>query len=108
MKWNLSLNKFTKNGLDQQIQQSIRKVRSELDSNITEHDLRAKFEEIENKLFDALLSIPNDQISQIRVAGFDATTQNTTDYKSVASEISQATNKLLQNYGDVATKASID
>lgn len=107
-KLEIAINKFTKNGLDQQIQQSIRKVRSELDSNITEHDLRAKFEEIENKLFDALLLIPNDQISQIRVAGFDATTQNTTDYKSVASEISQATNKLLQNYGDVATKASID
>ena len=107
-KLEIAINKFTKNGLDQQIQQSIRKVRSELDSNITERDLRAKFEEIENKLFDALLLIPNDQISQIRVAGFDTTTQNTTDYKSVASEISQATNKLLQNYGDVATKASID
>ena len=107
-KLEIVINKFTKNGLDQQIQQSIRKVRSELDLNITEHDLRAKFEEIENKLFDALLLIPNDQISQIKVAGFDANTQNTTDYKSVASEISQATNKLLQNYGDVAAKASID
>lgn len=107
-KLEIVINKFTKNGLDQQIQQSIRKVRSELDLNITEHDLRAKFEEIENKLFDALLLIPSDQISQIKVAGFDVNTQNTTDYKSVASEILQATNKLLQNYGDVAAKASID
>lgn len=107
-KLEIAINKFTKNGLDQQIQQSIRKIRSELDSNITEHDLRAKFEEIENTLFDALLLIPSDQIPQIKVAGFDANTQNITDYKSVASEISQATNKLLQNYGDVAAKASID
>ena len=53
-KLEIAINKFTKNGLDQQIQQSIRKVRSELDSNITEHDLRAKFEEIENTLFQAI------------------------------------------------------
>jgi len=104
----IGINRYTEKGLDQKIQQGLRRIISRIsDENITEHDMRMEFEEIKEKFFGGLLKIPEDFIPKVRVADFVEESE-VSDYTKVADEIALGLEKLLSSYGDVSKSASID
>ncbi|QKF64696.1 FTR1 family iron permease [Campylobacter corcagiensis] len=109
-KLEIAISKFTKPKLDQQIQQALRSAVTSLDdANLTEHDIREKFENIKNDLFDAMLLIPEENIKDIKFAGFDDTElDRAKDYSKVANEIKLATDNILKNYEKQPKEALID
>ena len=108
-KLEIAISNFTKPKTDQQIQQALRGViRSLDDENLTEHDIREKFENIKDTLFDAMLLIPEEKIVDIKVSGFNEDELKNKDYSKVADDIKLATDNILKNYDKMPKEALID
>lgn len=108
-KLEIAISNFTKPKTDQQIQQALRSViRSLDDENLTEHDIREKFENIKDTLFDAMLLIPEEKIVDIKVSGFNEDEFKNKDYSKVADDIKLATDNILKNYDKMPKEALID
>lgn len=108
-KLEIAISNFTKPKINQQIQQALRGViRSLDDENLTEHDIREKFENIKDTLFDAMLLIPEEKIADIKVGGFNEDELKNKDYSKVADDIKLATDNILKNYDKMPKEALID
>lgn len=108
-KLEIAISNFTKPKTDQQIQQALRSViRSLDDENLTEHDIREKFENIKDTLFNAMLLIPEEKIVDIKVSGFNEDEFKNKDYSKVADDIKLATDNILKNYDKMPKEALID
>ena len=108
-KLEIAISNFTKPKTDQQIQQALRNViRSLDDENLTEHDIREKFENIKDTLFDAMLLIPEEKIVDIKVSGFNEDEFKNKDYSKVVDDIKLATDNILKNYDKMPKEALID
>lgn len=108
-KLEIAISNFTKPKTDQQIQQALRNViRSLDDENLTEHDIREKFENIKDTLFDAMLLIPEEKIADIKVSGFNEDELKNKDYSKVADDIKLAIDNILKNYDKMPKEALID
>ncbi|EGJ7366291.1 FTR1 family iron permease [Campylobacter coli] len=92
------INKFTKAGNDQKIQQAIRTlIRQINNANIDEKNLRNDLDSIEEQLFDIFLQIPNSELSNLKIEGFDDETKGK-DYTKVSNDIKLALDEILKNY----------
>ena len=97
-KLEILINKFTKSGNDQKIQQAIRKlIRQINEQNIDEKGFRDSLEKIEEELFEVFLQIPNEELSSLQIAGFSDENKGK-NYAKVADEIKLALNEILKNY----------
>lgn len=92
------INKFTKAGNDQKIQQAVRElIRKINEKSIDEKALRESLDDIEEQLFDVFLQIPNSELSNLKIAGFNDTS-STQDYTKVSNNIKLALDEILKNY----------
>ncbi|HIF9960190.1 TPA: FTR1 family iron permease [Campylobacter coli] len=92
------INKFTKAGNDQKIQQAIRTlIRQINNANIDEKNLRNDLDSIEEQLFDIFLQIPNSELSNLKIEGFNDETKGK-DYAKVSDDIKLALDEILKNY----------
>ncbi|EIN8285443.1 FTR1 family iron permease [Campylobacter coli] len=92
------INKFTKAGNDQKIQQAIRTlIRQINNTNIDEKNLRNDLDSIEEQLFDIFLQIPNSELSNLKIEGFNDETKGK-DYAKVSDDIKLALDEILKNY----------
>ncbi|EAL2251564.1 FTR1 family iron permease [Campylobacter coli] len=92
------INKFTKAGNDQKIQQAIRTlIRQINNANIDEKNLRNDLDSIEEQLFDIFLQIPNSELSSLQISGFNDETKGK-DYAKVSNDIKLALDGILKNY----------
>ncbi|MBX0579723.1 FTR1 family iron permease [Campylobacter jejuni] len=92
------VNKFTKAGNDQKIQQAIRTlIRQINDAKIDEKDLRDDLDNIEEQIFDVFLQIPNSELSSLQISGFNDETKGK-DYAKVSNDIKLALDGILKNY----------
>ena len=80
-------------------------IRSLDDENLTEHDIREKFENIKDTLFDAMLLIPEEKIADIKVSGFNEDEFKNKDYSKVADDIKLATDNIIKNYDKMPKEA---
>ena len=102
-KLEILINKFTKSGNDQKIQQAIRKlIRQINEQNIDEKGFRDSLEKIEEELFEVFLQIPNEELSSLQIAGFSDENKGK-NYAKVADEIKLALNEILKNYDGFST-----
>lgn len=108
-KLEILINKNTKAGMDQKIQQSLRQILMKLDDeNLTEKAIRESFENVKETLFDAMLLIPQNLISQIKVDGFSQEDIKTKDYTKVVSEIKSSIDLILSKYETNSAQTSIN
>ncbi|EJI2247823.1 FTR1 family iron permease [Campylobacter coli] len=92
------VNKFTKAGNDQKIQQAIRTlIRQINDAKIDEKGLRDDLDNIEEQIFDVFLQIPNSELSSLQISGFNDETKGK-DYAKVSNDIKLALDEILKNY----------
>ncbi len=92
------VNKFTKVGNDQKIQQAIRTlIRQINDAKIDEKGLRDGLDSIEEQIFDVFLQIPNSELSSLQISGFNDETKGK-DYAKVSNDIKLALDEILKNY----------
>ncbi|HEB5707316.1 TPA: FTR1 family iron permease [Campylobacter jejuni] len=92
------VNKFTKAGNDQKIQQAIRTlIRQINDAKIDEKGLRDGLDNIEEQIFDIFLQIPNSELSSLQISGFNDETKGK-DYAKVSNDIKLALDGILKNY----------
>ncbi|EAL7348668.1 iron permease [Campylobacter jejuni] len=92
------VNKFTKAGNDQKIQQAIRTlIRQINDAKIDEKGLRDGLDNIEEQIFDVFLQIPNSELSSLQISGFNDETKGK-DYAKVSNDIKLALDGILKNY----------
>ncbi|HDZ4931503.1 TPA: FTR1 family iron permease [Campylobacter jejuni] len=92
------VNKFTKAGNDQKIQQAIRTlIRQINDTKIDEKSLRDSLDNIEEQIFDVFLQIPNSELSNLKISGFNDETKGK-DYAKVSDDIKLALDRILKNY----------
>ncbi|EAH5658789.1 FTR1 family iron permease [Campylobacter coli] len=92
------VNKFTKAGNDQKIQQAIRTlIRQINDAKIDEKGLRDGLDNIEEQIFDVFLQIPNSELSSLQISGFNDETKGK-DYAKVSNDIKLALDEILKNY----------
>ena len=93
------VNQHTSKGLNGRIQRGIRAVIVRLDdANLTEKELRADLEAVEELVADAFGQIPAEQIARIQVAGFDESESTGKDYAKVADDIKIALDNILNDY----------
>ena len=93
------VNQHTSKGLNGRIQRGIRAVIVRLDdANLTEKELRADLEAVEELVADAFGQIPAEQIARIQVAGFDESENSGKDYAKVADDIKIALDNILNDY----------
>lgn len=92
------VNKFTKAGNDQKIQQAVRTlIRQINDAKIDEKGLRDGLDNIEEQIFDVFLQIPNSELVNLQISGFNDETKGK-DYAKVSDDIKIALNGILKNY----------
>lgn len=92
------VNKFTKAGNDQKIQQAVRTlIRQINDAKIDEKGLRDGLDNIEEQIFDVFLQIPNSELVNLQISGFNDETKGK-DYAKVSDDIKVALNGILKNY----------
>lgn len=92
------VNKFTKAGNDQKIQQAVRTlIRQINDAKIDEKGLRDGLDNIEEQIFDVFLQIPNSELVNLQISGFNDETKGK-DYAKVSDDIKAALNRILKNY----------
>ncbi len=97
------VNKFTKAGNDQKIQQSVRElIRKINDRNLDEKTFRESLDAIQEQLFDVFLQIPNTELSILKIEGFKDESL-TKDYSKVANDINFALDNLLKEYEGYST-----
>ncbi len=97
------VNKFTKVGNDQKIQQAIRTlIRQINDAKIDEKGLRDGLDSIEEQIFDVFLQIPNSELSSLQISGFNDETKGK-DYAKVSNDIKLALDEILKNYDGFST-----
>ncbi len=90
------VNKFTKVGNDQKIQQAIRTlIRQINDAKIDEKGLRDGLDSIEEQIFDVFLQIPNSELSSLQISGFNDETKGK-DYAKVSNDIKLALDEILK------------
>ena len=93
------VNQHTSKGLNGRIQRGIRAAIVRLDdTNLTEKELRADLEAVEELVADAFSQIPSEQIARIQVAGFDESENSGKDYAKVADDIKIALDNILNDY----------
>ena len=93
------VNQHTSKGLNGRIQRGIRAAIVRLDdANLTEKELRADLEAVEELVADAFGQIPSEQIARIQVAGFDESESAGKDYAKVADDIKIALDNILNDY----------
>ena len=93
------VNQHTSKGLNGRIQRGIRAAIVRLDdANLTEKELRADLEAVEELVADAFSQIPSEQIARIQVAGFDESENSGKDYAKVADDIKIALDNILNDY----------
>ncbi len=93
------VNQHTSKGLNGRIQRGIRAVIVRLDdANLTEKELRADLEAVEELVADAFSQIPSEQIARIQVVGFDESENSGKDYAKVADDIKIALDNILNDY----------
>ncbi|MFQ6342252.1 FTR1 family iron permease [Campylobacter sp. VTCC 70190] len=92
------VNKFTKAGNDQKIQQAVRTlIRQINDASIDEKGLRDALDNIEEQIFDVFLQIPDSELSSLQISGFNDETKGK-DYAKVSNDIKLALDGILKNY----------
>lgn len=92
------VNKFTKAGNDQKIQQAVRTlIRQINDASIDEKGLRDALDNIEEQIFDIFLQIPDSELSSLQISGFNDETKGK-DYAKVSNDIKLALDGILKNY----------
>ncbi len=93
------VNQHTTKGLNKRIQRGIRALIVKMDDeNLTEKELRNELEKVEELVTDAFSQIPSEQLSRIKVAGFDESANSGKDYAKVANDIKIALDEILKDY----------
>ena len=93
------VNQHTTKGLNKRIQRGIRALIVKMDDeNLTEKELRNELEKVEELVTDAFSQIPSEQLSRIKVVGFDESANLGKDYAKVANDIKIALDEILKDY----------
>lgn len=106
----IAVSNYAGGAKDASIQQGIRGVIMKLNdtnASLDEKTLRDGLEKIEDDIFDAFLAIPQEQIANLQVAGFDENAVSNVDYSKVADDLKIAFNNILDDYQGF-NQASID
>lgn len=108
-KLEIAVTKNTQKGVDQKFQQSLRKILISIkDQNATEKLARHEFDFAKELLLDAMILIPQEVISDIKVANFDDSQTFTRDFTKVSKDIKIALTNILENYEEKGSLVSID
>ncbi len=97
----IAVSNFVGADKDAAIQQGVRSVIMKINdenASLDEKTLRDSLEKVEDEIFDAFLALPQDQIANLQVAGFDENSVTNVDYSKVADDLKIAFNNILDDY----------